>query len=164
MTKVGEMLEHYPHLEEKLIELAPAFKKLKNPVLRKTIAKVTSLEQASKVGGISVEKLVNTMRKEVGQDMLAGIRSAGNDEPAAPGWFDQNSIVKTLDARPLIESGEQPLSTIIEEAKSLSSGEIIEVISPFLPAPLIDQLSKMGFSHWSKKENQDLYRNFFYKP
>ncbi|MCU0409486.1 MAG: DUF1858 domain-containing protein, partial [Bacteroidales bacterium] len=52
-TKVGELLEAYPKLEAKLIETAPVFSKLKNPVLRKTITKVTSLKKAALVANIS---------------------------------------------------------------------------------------------------------------
>ena len=33
-TKVGEMLEAYPQLEEVLLEISPTFRKLRNPVLR----------------------------------------------------------------------------------------------------------------------------------
>ena len=49
-TKVGELLTAYPELEDLLIEIAPAFKKLRKPVLRRTVAKVTSLAQAARVG------------------------------------------------------------------------------------------------------------------
>ena len=42
-TMVGDMLENYPELEDKLIEIAPVFKKLKNPILRKTVAKVATV-------------------------------------------------------------------------------------------------------------------------
>ena len=41
-TRVAEMLDNYPELEDTLIGIAPPFKKLKNPVLRKTIAKMSS--------------------------------------------------------------------------------------------------------------------------
>ena len=41
-TKVGELLDAYPELEPVLMGLAPAFNKLKNPVLRKTIGKVAT--------------------------------------------------------------------------------------------------------------------------
>lgn len=41
-TRVGELLEKYPELEETLMELAPAFQKLKNPVIRRTIGKVAT--------------------------------------------------------------------------------------------------------------------------
>jgi hypothetical protein len=40
-TKVGALLDRYPELEDILIGLAPPFKKLKNPLLRKGVAKIT---------------------------------------------------------------------------------------------------------------------------
>ena len=66
-TKVGELLDHYPELEAKLIEIAPPFKKLRNKMLRKTIAKVTTLKQAAKVGNVPLSELVNKLRNEIGQ-------------------------------------------------------------------------------------------------
>ena len=39
-TKVAVLLEHFPELEETLIAMAPPFKKLRNPVLRRSVAKV----------------------------------------------------------------------------------------------------------------------------
>ena len=35
-TRVGELLDTYPQLEPVLVKLAPAFAKLKNPVLSRT--------------------------------------------------------------------------------------------------------------------------------
>lgn len=37
-TKVAELLAAYPELEAVLIGMAPPFKKLKNPVLRRSVA------------------------------------------------------------------------------------------------------------------------------
>ena len=51
-TKVLELIETYPELEDILIEIAPAFKKLKNPILRKTVAKIATLQQAAAIGNI----------------------------------------------------------------------------------------------------------------
>ena len=67
-TKVGELLDAYPELEPVLMNLAPAFKKLKNPVLRKTVGKVATLQQAASLGGIQVTEIINTLRAEVGQE------------------------------------------------------------------------------------------------
>jgi hypothetical protein len=36
-TKIGALLEKFQDLEKPLLEMAPEFKKLKNPVLRKTM-------------------------------------------------------------------------------------------------------------------------------
>lgn len=43
-TTVYAILDSYPELEEVLIGMAPAFKKLKNPILRNTVAKVATLK------------------------------------------------------------------------------------------------------------------------
>ena len=51
-TKVNDLLNAYPELEETLIGIAPPFKKLKNPMLRKSVAKVATLKHISAVGGI----------------------------------------------------------------------------------------------------------------
>jgi len=48
-TKVADLLESWPELEEVLIAHAPAFRRLKNPVLRRTVARVATLEQAAGV-------------------------------------------------------------------------------------------------------------------
>jgi len=61
-TKIYDLLEAYPQLEDPLITAAPQFKKLKNPILRRTIARVTTLSQAATIGGIRVEDLVNALR------------------------------------------------------------------------------------------------------
>ncbi|WP_297095775.1 DUF1858 domain-containing protein [uncultured Draconibacterium sp.] len=50
-TKIFDLLEAYPQLEDVLIRAAPPFKKLRNPVLRKTITKITTLSQAATIGG-----------------------------------------------------------------------------------------------------------------
>ena len=48
-TKVLELVEAYPELEDTLIHYVPAFKQLKNPVLRRTVGRVATLQQAEKV-------------------------------------------------------------------------------------------------------------------
>ncbi len=41
---VYALLEAYPELEEVLIGIAPPFKKLKNPFLRRSVAKVATIK------------------------------------------------------------------------------------------------------------------------
>jgi hypothetical protein len=49
----------------------------------------------------------------------------------------------------------------LRECQNLKRDEIFEVISPFLPAPLIDQANKKGFSVWSKEEKPDVNKTYF---
>ena len=69
-TKIYDLLEAWPELEDTLIASAPEFKKLKNPLLRKTIARITNIGQAAVIGGLNVEELVNKLRAAAGQDRI----------------------------------------------------------------------------------------------
>ena len=160
-TKVGELLKAYPELEEKLIEIAPVFKKLKNPVLRRTIARVTSLQQAAAVGEIPVHKLVNILRELVGQGELQGF---GTDAPVSkdqPSWFNENNIRKTLDATLMLERGEHPLGEVLTDLRDFKHGEIYELRTPFLPVPLIERVQEQGFDCWSVKRGEEKYVSYF---
>ena len=66
-TKVGELLDRFPELEKVLMEMSPAFESFKNPVLRRTVAKVATLQQIAVVGGLKVDQIVNSLRQAAGQ-------------------------------------------------------------------------------------------------
>jgi len=160
-TKVYELLEAYPQLEDKLIEIAPVFKKLKNPVLRRTIARVTTLQQAAQVGQVPVHQMVNTLRQTVGQDTLEGLEASAAGNSVAPSWLKEDKIVKRLDARPVIEQGGHPLGDVLSGVGDLQPGEIYELVTPFLPAPLIERVVAQGFDNWSDKKSEDHFINYF---
>jgi uncharacterized protein (DUF2249 family) len=52
----------------------------------------------------------------------------------------------TLDVRPLIARGEEPFQKIMRAVTNLSSGESLLLVTPFLPAPLIEKLKADGFT------------------
>ena len=162
-TKVADLLINFPQLEDKLIELSPEFKRLKNPILRKTIAKIASLEQAASVAGISIDKMINSLRIEVGQNMEICTDTKQTNIEGKPDWFSESNIEKVFDARELIQSGQHPLNEVIMETKKLSDGKILEVITPFLPSPMLDIVKNNGLKVWTLKENESLYRNYFGK-
>ncbi|MCF8368055.1 MAG: DUF1858 domain-containing protein [Bacteroidales bacterium] len=160
-TRVAELLDAYPELEIELIGIAPAFKNLKNPVLRKTIAKVTTLKQAAAIGKVPVDEVVNKLREIVGQaNLLTDSEDEGyiTDKPL---WFDEEKIKYSYDARADIASGGHPLSKVMGDLKSVNKGDIYELITPFLPAPLLDNVKAKGFLVWSEEATQGLYKNYF---
>ena len=140
-TKISDILKAYPQLKEKIISLAPPFQKLRNPILLKTVAKVTSLSQAAQEP-LSIETLQHSA-----------------DEP--PFWFKTGTIVKTIDARPMLERGEHPVGVVLEEIRNVEEGEILELISSFVPAPLIDKVEAKNFHSWTLQKNSEEFRTFF---
>ena len=163
-TKVGELLKAYPELEEVLISIAPAFRKLRNPVLLRTVARVTSLAQAARVGGVSVTELVKHLRGAVGQPDFEtpSEDTVSRGSPAsAPDWFDSNKVTKSFDARPMIDAGEQPFGRVLGDLDKLPAGEIYELITPFEPAPLNDKAATRGFVVYSRSVGPAEFRTYF---
>lgn len=156
-TKIGEMLDAYPFLEDVLMSISSTFSSLKNPILRKTVGKVATLQQASAIGGLKVEDLVNRLRVAIGLEPLFG--STADSEYLTsenPDWLDPLRIVKSFDARIMISNGESPMNMILDDTNHLKSGEIYELITPFIPAPILDILKSRGFSITVKNE-KDYY-------
>jgi len=148
-TKVAELLESWPELEDVLVAQAPAFRRLKNPVLRRTVARVATLEQAAGVGGVAVRDLVAALRRAAGLADDEGPGAAGG-APAppreTPAWVAAARVVETIDAEALLERGEIPLARVNERARALRPGEALRVLSSFRPAPLLDALDRQGLA------------------
>jgi len=160
-VKVAQLLEAFPQLESLLIRIAPAFAKLRNPLLRKTVAKVTSLRQAANVGGVPLGEMINRLRAEVGQGSAEFDDAAESTRTQPPDWYDEQKISQTIDARPMIERGEQPMALVMEKLKRQRPGEILQLITPFLPAPLIDLAAKQGHRSWQVHSGVDEFRTYF---
>lgn len=163
-TKIHDLLEAYPDLEETLIQAAPQFKKLKNPLLRKTIARVTSLSQAAIIGGVKVEELINTLRQAAGQQLQDPFTEEEiNYIFEVPDWFSPDAIRVNIDISDMLNAGEQPVHEILSALKKLKEGEILEIIAPFIPAPLIDKAIGLGYDYWISEVAEDEFIVYFRK-
>jgi len=161
-TKVLQLIEAYPQLEDILISFVSAFKKLKNPVLRKTVAKVATLQQAAAIGNVKIEDLINLLRKEVGQDMCEEA-SGSVYNTKKPDWFNENLVKKDLDAREMLGRGEHPVAQVMADLNLLENNSIFKLTAPFLPAPLIDKAISINIEHWVDKKSDELYNIYFCK-
>ncbi len=164
-TKVAALLDCYPELEETLIGIAPPFKKLKNPILRKSVAKVASLRQAAAAAGVPVADLVNTLRGAVGQSPIALENSGGDDAYylPQPDWFNQAKVTASIDEEKDGNEDAMAITGVLQRASELKENEILELITSFLPAPGIDVMRNKGYQTWSRKENSGLIRTYFTK-
>lgn len=148
-TKIGDLLEAYPALEGTLMELSPAFAKLRSPVLRRTVAKVATVQHAARIAGISPAEMVLSLRKAAG--LSAGTVDRTDDgqaEESRPDWFELSRITIRFDASPIIDAGQSPMSEIIRLSEELGEGGIMELTAPFRPEPIMDMLRTKGFKVW----------------
>ncbi len=160
-TRVGDLLSAYPQLEDVLISLSPTYKALKNPVLRRTVAKVATLRQVAKVGDLPIGTLISRLRCAAGQEEAA---IAEEDAPAAaprPDWLRGDAVTRSFDAREAIESGGHPMERVMSDLAALEAHAIYELVTPFVPAPLVDLARAKGFDGWSLRESPEIVRTYF---
>ncbi len=163
-TKISQLLEEYPHLESILIGYVPAFEKLKNPLLRKTIGKAATLQQAAAIGQVKPEELINKLRSETGQDQdLIDEQSESPYTTKQPDWFNQDNITDELDIREMLAAGEHPVNQIMDELKKLPEGKIYKVTAPFLPAPMIDKATALNVKHYIDHHKSETIYIYFSK-
>lgn len=162
-TKVFDIIEAYPVLEDVLIAYVPAFEKLRNPVLRRTVGKIATLQQAALIGNVNVGDLVNHLREEIGQtvDVIQSEEHKYNYQQ--PAWFDASKVTVEFDVREMLAKGEHPVAQVMEDLKKQKEDEIYQLIAPFLPVPLIDKAASLNFIHWINKENDELFHIYFIK-
>lgn len=160
--KVAQFLEAFPDLEDTLIGLSPQFKKLKNPVLRRTVARLVTLQQAAATGGLPVEELINALRESSGQPALHLTDVSEDYRGEHPVWLKEARPVERLDVTETIQSGGFPLPQVCESLSRMNPGSILELTSPILPVPMIDKLRAEGFQSWSQ-ETDGVFRTFFLK-
>ena len=160
---VHALLEAYPDLEEVLIGIAPPFKKLKNPFLRKTVAKVATIKHISSVGGVDLDELIARLRAAVGQPMSMDSYEDQDYFGEQPDWFAPEKIALSIDEDKVLDKDQMTLVLILKEAANVNAGDIIELCTSFLPAPGIDILKSKGYSVWSHKENENLIKSYFLK-
>lgn len=160
-TKIGALLDSFPHLENFLIEMSPAFAKLRNPILRKTVARVATIRQVAQIGSIPLGTMINSLRAAAGLEAKTTAATEATVSDGEPDWVRSLKIVKMLDARPMLEAGEHPIGVVMNELGALKSGEGFLLVTPFLPAPLIDMARGKGYESYTRVENEELFNTYF---
>ncbi|RTH08297.1 hypothetical protein CSW25_07565 [Thermus scotoductus] len=163
--KVAEVLARWPHLLEVLVEASPAFQKLKNPLLRRTMPALVTVAQAARIGGLEPEELVARLNRALGKE---GAPQGGGGEAESllgtppPPWLAA-PVGFHLDVRPILEAGGEPFSRILAAAREVKPGErlVLEVL--FEPIPLYRVLAKQGFWAWCERIGERHYRAHFYR-
>jgi hypothetical protein len=165
-TRIGALLEAHPELEAVLVAAAPAFEKLKNPVLRATVAKIATLEQAARIGGLPLPELVGLLRRELSMDPGTRMRVPGGQAgpeaaeagasqvlEAWPAWVRAEEVAVTLDAAAILEAGGHPLAAV-QQALRAHPGAIVLLRSDFEPAPLLAEVRQRGLEAACVKDGE----------
>jgi uncharacterized protein (DUF2249 family) len=164
-TKIAKILKENPDALEAIIDLDPKFEKLRNPILRKLMAGRTSIGMAAKIGGFGVEKFFNKLQPlgfEIAMQTAPGRR---RETPKLPAFFNtlKPGQIVDFDVRPIIDAGDDPLSSIVERVRKIPKGGALKIINSFEPTPLISLLKKQGFESFVDEIDSNRVETYFYK-
>lgn len=114
-------------------------------MLRATVARVATLEQVARVGGLPVPALVGLVRSALGLGPApeAG-PGAGPTSQGCPSWFREEDVRAVLDAADLLASGGHPLAAVRRALEALPPAAVVELRSDFEPAPLLERMRSEG--------------------
>ncbi len=157
-SKLFDVLKEYPALEEQIVQIAPPFKNLKNPVLRRAVGQMATLAQVAQIGNMDVLTLVNALRRAAGQPELRGESEADVSLPAPaegdPDWIagEPQFVVNGTE---LLVKGDVPLQRVNELLGVLSPGRFILLLTNFEPSPIMDAMQKQGRRVYHKTHPED---------
>lgn len=168
-TRLGELFAAYPVLEEPLLQAIPSLAKLQNPVLRDTVLKTATVQQAAQLAGVSGQDLLAGLRRLAGQKAEAscGGGCAHDYGPARvgtgpePEWASSYPVKHSIDADAMLSTGVHPIGKVRECAASLSPGEMVVMTVSFRPEPLLENLRQAGFEVWCGEKEPGRYTACF---
>lgn len=150
-TKVGALLDAHPELESVLVALSPEFRRLSNPLLRRTVARVATVAQAARVAGLPVPQLVNALRCALGQPPTHEGGESGTAETIGkPDWLAAPPVAR-LDAEELLAQGATPVAELTAALAAAAPGHVVVLSAPFYPAPLVDAIREKGHDVYTRK-------------
>jgi len=167
-TKIHDLLNDYEGMKEILIGINPKFKKLNNPVLRRTIGRVAGVRQAAIVGGMDPMDLLNQLRLAVGQEPTCEDCPIKSDaclmpqpEPR-PEWL-VGVPAATLDANAILDADQNPLAVVRKALREMAEGDYLLLKADFRPEPLIDEFLKDGAQVHVEETAEGIYHTYVRK-
>lgn len=165
-TKISALLKHHPDALETIVSLAPDFKKLRNPILRKLMAGRTSIAMASKIGGCKPEDFFKVL-EPLGftADANAEVKESKPENKPIPEYLKslKPEQIVNFDVRAMLAEGNDPLRDIQKKVKELIPGQALLIVNNFEPVPLIKLLEKQGFQSHVNFINDETIETYFYK-
>jgi len=172
--RVSSVLARDEKLVDVFVEFSPAFKMLRNPLQRKTMAKLVTIAQAARIAGVDASMLLARLNDAIGEtengaqnqtSASATVQlNVAPEKQAPPGLLETPAErIVDLDVREDLREGREPLRRILETVKTVPKGSIFRLRATFEPVPLFTVLGRQGFANFSERFADDDWRVWFYR-
>jgi uncharacterized protein (DUF2249 family) len=167
--RVSDVLARDETLVEVFVRCSPHFAKLRNRVMRRTMARLVTVEQAARIAAVPVTTLLHNLNAALG--LAAGMPMPERDAVAVTAASDAgggltyppDAPVIEVDVREALRAGHEPFSRIMAAVSTLAPHEVLHVRAIFEPVPLFTVLGKRGFAHESRAHGPDDWSVWFWR-
>lgn len=170
--------------EEKMLKtlmwLAPEFKRLQYPKLRRAMGGRVSVEQAARIARIPLTEMLYVLNLAIGEpeEKLSEELRSGNwadfeyhemNPPIKPAELvnlkNTGENVVFVDLMPFADARRDPMPAIARGLASLKkANDVLLLKHPFDPIPLRDMFARRGFSSWAEERRPGEWFIYFYHP
>lgn len=163
-TKISDLIKANPASIDAIASINKHFKKLKNPILRRTLARRVTIKDAARIGGVDVdvffEKLsaIGFKTQSTEKILKEEVKS-----PASTSFLTGKEPLTELDVRPIIEGGDDPFQLIMKTIKTIPNNGVLKIINTFEPIPLINILREDGWQSEVTRPEEGVVLTFFKK-
>ncbi len=173
--RLSEVLARDSRMVEIITTAAPTLRGLRNPITRRVMGRLATMEQVARIAGLEPDLLLHRINRAMGEPLTIEDRhaespqdTAGERETPAPDMpaFLANlpaERISDLDVREDLRQGREPFSRIMSARAQLRSGGVLRLRATFEPAPLYVVMGKQGYGHWTEQLANDDWRVWFYK-
>jgi uncharacterized protein (DUF2249 family) len=163
--RVGAVLARDERLLDVFIAASPAFEKLRNAAMRKTMAKLVTVGQAARIAGIDADVLVDRLNHALAGSEAPPPVHAVVELPVLPAALTSLPAERLVDCdvREDLRNGIEPFRRILDATRDLPLGSVLRVRAIFEPAPLYDVLARHGLAHATERLAADDWRVWFYR-
>jgi len=150
-STLAEIAEVFQGLFGFLQKLSGKFSEFESEFARERVASVVTLRQAAVIGGLNLSEVLSFLRTKTGQESMLSesVIQDGNSE--TPSWIIKENIKIVYDAGPDLQAGIHPVAKVTSEMESLQPGDIYQLITSFIPSPLIDMMKNKGYEVFVEK-------------
>ncbi len=146
-AKVKDVLDKYPELKQVLVQLSPKFKRLQNPVMYNSLAKLVSLRDAARITGVSLCEVLHTINRYLGvEEKLQKIMPDCIKLQQEKVEYQGEPITwnEPLERYVMSEANQEE---ILELVRGLKPQEALVVITTSAPDILLKYAQSLGFKY-----------------
>lgn len=173
--RVSDVLARDEALVEIFAGIAPPFAKLRNRAMRRIMARLVTVEQAARMGGVSTDVLLRSLNAALGARSDLGTHtlptpSAGGKTPDEAcreypsDAHPSHAAIVELDVRDDLRAGREPFARIMAAVSTLADERVLHLRTTFEPVPLYAVLGKRGFHHEAMADAADDWSVRFWRP